>query len=83
MPRGAVALLERPEGRALVEEHCRRYGVPLSALEALLEAVIDRGWMMRAAGLWDEFDEILEGIEPVTGLEGDNSTDVPPSPQAV
>lgn len=60
MPRASIPLFERPDGRALVERLCRERGVPVTALEDLLEAVIDRGWKVRAAGLWSEFDQILD-----------------------
>lgn len=71
MPRASIPLFERPDGRALVERLCRERGVPVTALEDLLEAVIDRGWMQRAAGLWTEFDNILDTLSMVDELGSD------------
>ncbi len=62
MPRASIPLFERADGRKLVEQRCCERGVPVEVLENLLEEVIDRGWMQRAAGLWSEFDNILDTL---------------------
>lgn len=71
MPRASIPLFERPDGRALVERLCHERGVPVPVLEALLEEVIDRGWMQRAAGLWTEFDNILDTLSLVDEFGSD------------
>lgn len=82
MPRASIPLFERPDGRALVERLCHEKGVPVSVLEALLEEVIDRGWMQRAKGLWTEFDHILDMFSLLDERSSDEqevSGDVPSS----
>ncbi len=77
MPRASIPLFERPDGRALVERLCNKKRVPVEVFEALLEEVIDRGWMQRAAGLWPEFDQILDTLGSPD--EQEVSDDVPSS----
>lgn len=74
MPRASVPLFDRADGRALVERLCGERGVPVKVLEDLLEEVIDRGWMLRSAGLWEEFDEILDMLV-ASDQSGDRASD--------
>ncbi len=60
MPRNVVVLLNSEEGRRLVKAKCRKAGIRISTFERLVEAELDRQGMMRRAGLWEEFDEILD-----------------------
>lgn len=60
MPRNVVVLLNSDEGRRLVRNKCRAAGIKLPTFERLVEAELERQGMMRRAGLWDEFDEILD-----------------------
>jgi hypothetical protein len=60
MPRNVVVLLNSDEGRRLVRSKCRSASIKLPTFERLVEAELDRQGMMRRAGLWEEFDEILD-----------------------
>ena len=39
---------------------CRAIGVKISTFEELVDAELDKQGMKRRAGLWEEFDEILD-----------------------
>ncbi|MBX9596022.1 MAG: hypothetical protein K2X46_16785 [Roseomonas sp.] len=60
MPRNVVVLLNSEEGRRLVRAKCRSAGIKIAVFERLVEAELERQGMMRRAGLWEEFDEILD-----------------------
>jgi hypothetical protein len=60
VPRNVVVLLNSDEGRRLVRNKCRSAAIKLPTFERLVEAELDRQGMMRRAGLWEEFDEILD-----------------------
>ncbi len=60
MPRNVVVLLNSDEGRSLVRSKCRSAGIKIATFERLVEAELEKQGMMRKAGLWDEFDEILD-----------------------
>lgn len=60
MPRNHVVLLNSPEGRDLVKKACRKAGVTLRTLEQLITAEAGQQGKMRKAGLWEEFDAILD-----------------------
>ncbi len=60
MSRDIVVLLAQEEGRRLVEEHCRRIGLPVADLERLIEEAIDKQPMQRRRALWQAFDEVLD-----------------------
>jgi hypothetical protein len=64
MPRNVVVLLNSEEGRSLVKKKCRATGVPISTLEDLIDAELDQQGKKRKAGLWDEFDRILDEVLP-------------------
>lgn len=63
MTKSAVVLLNSEEGRNLIKRRCKEANVPVSALVELIEAELDQQGKMRKAGLWDEFDRILDGID--------------------
>ncbi len=60
MPRNVVVLLNTEEGRRLVRAKCSAAGIKIATFEGLVDAELDRQGMMRRAGLWDEFDAILD-----------------------
>lgn len=64
MPRNVVVLLNSDDGRSLVRSKCRAAGVRISVLEELIEAELDQQGKRRKAGLWDEFDRIIDAAEP-------------------
>ncbi len=64
MPRNVVVLLNNEEGRNLVRKKCRAAALRMSLLEELIEAELDQQGKMRKAGLWDEFDRILDTAFP-------------------
>lgn len=60
MSRNIVVLLNSDEGRALVRKKCRAAGIRIAVLEELIEAELGQQGKMRKAGLWEEFDRILD-----------------------
>ena len=70
MPRNVVVLLNSDEGRRLVRSKCRSASIKLPTFERLVEAELDRQGMMRRAGLWEEFDEILDEAAEETEARG-------------
>jgi hypothetical protein len=64
VPRNLVVLLDNPEGRTLVKEACKRYGIGFPELEELIQAEVVQTGKQRRAGLWDDFDDILDRIQP-------------------
>ena len=64
MPRNIVVLLKSEEGRSLVKKKCRAAGMPISLIEDLIEAELHQQGKMRKAGLWEEFDRILDTSAP-------------------
>ena len=64
MPRNIVVLLNSEEGRSLVKKKCRSGGIRIGVLEDLIEAELDQQGKKRKAGLWEEFDRILDTIAP-------------------
>lgn len=63
MPRNVVVLLNSEEGRALVRKKCRAAGIRIGVLEELIEAELDQQGKKRKAGLWDEFERILDSAQ--------------------
>ncbi|MCO6415213.1 hypothetical protein JYK14_03355 [Siccirubricoccus sp. KC 17139] len=57
-------LLNSEEGRALVRKKCRAAGIRIGVLEELIEAELDQQGKRRKAGLWEEFDRILDEAAP-------------------
>ncbi|GAB6066933.1 hypothetical protein JCM13664_02510 [Methylothermus subterraneus] len=70
MPQNLVILFQHPEGRRLIEQHCRRVGLAVGDLERLVEEVIEKDHMQRRRGLWQAFDEILDVSVPPKGDDG-------------
>lgn len=68
MPREIVTLFAQPEGQTLIRRHCRKAGLEVADLRRLVEEVIDKDSMQRRHGLWQAFDEVLEG--ELTDSEG-------------
>lgn len=60
MPRNVVVLLNKDESRRLVRIKCKAAGIKIGIFEELVEAELDKQGMKRRAGLWEEFDEILD-----------------------
>ncbi len=74
MARGAIALFETPEGRNLLERHCRTVGLTISDLQQLVEEVIDKNSLVRRRGLRLFFDEFLDRLSHT-----ETSNDAPPA----
>jgi hypothetical protein len=60
LPRNVVVLLNKDESRRLVRTKCKAAGIKVGVFEELVDAELDKQGMMRRAGLWEEFDEILD-----------------------
>jgi len=64
VPRNVVVLLNSEEGKALVTRKCEAAGIPIRVFEELIEAELDQQGKKRKAGLWVEFDRILDEPAP-------------------
>lgn len=53
-------ILDSKEGRELVRRKCRQIRLKISNFERLVNAELDQQGKRRKAGLWEEFDEILD-----------------------
>ncbi len=63
MPRNVVVILDNPEGRAMIKEACKAYGILFAEFEELVQAEVEQTGKQRRAGLWDSFDDILDRIQ--------------------
>jgi len=63
MPRNVVALLDNSDSRAMIEESCKANGMYFAEFEELVEAEVKQTGKQRRAGLWDDFDDILDRIQ--------------------
>jgi hypothetical protein len=63
MPRDVVVLFARPEGRKLIERHCRKNRIKVADLKALVELEIDQVGRDRKRDLWPAFDEVIDGFD--------------------
>ncbi len=63
MPRDVVVLFARPEGRKLIERHCRKNGIRVADLQSLVELEIDQVGRDRKRDLWPAFDEVIDGFD--------------------
>jgi hypothetical protein len=61
MAREVVTLFAQQEGQTLIRKHCRQVGLEVEDLRRLIEEVIEKDSMQRRHGLWQAFDEVLEG----------------------
>lgn len=60
MAKKVVVLLDTDDGRSLVRRKCRSAKLRIAAFEQLVDAELDQQGKQRKAGLWDEFDRILD-----------------------
>ena len=63
MAKKVVVLLDTDDGRGLVRRKCRSSKLKISTFELLVDAELDQQGKQRKAGLWDEFDRILDDHE--------------------
>ena len=61
MAREVVTLFAQQEGQKLIRKHCHQIDLEVEDLRRLIEEVIDKDSMQRRRGLWQAFDEVLEG----------------------
>jgi hypothetical protein len=60
MAKKVVVLLDVDDGRSLVRRKCRSVKLRIGTFEQLVDAELDQQGKQRKAGLWDEFDRILD-----------------------
>lgn len=60
MAKNVVVLLNSEDGRSLVRRKCRAAKLKISTFELLVDAELDQQGKQRKAGIWDEFDRILD-----------------------
>lgn len=63
MSRKVIALLDNPDGRAMIEEVCEANGLVFSEFQDLVEAEIKQMGKERRRGLTNSFDVILDRIK--------------------
>ena len=63
MPRDVVVLFARPEGRKLIERHCRKNGVRVADLRALVELEVGQVGRDRKHDLYPAFDEVIDAFD--------------------
>ena len=63
MPRDVVVLFARPEGRKLIERHCRKNHIKVADLRSLVDLEIDQVGRDRKRDLWPAFDELLGSLD--------------------
>jgi hypothetical protein len=63
MPRDVVVLFARPEGRKLIERHCRKAHVRVADLRQLVDLEIDQVGRDRKRDLWPAFDEVFDALD--------------------
>lgn len=61
--RHIVVLLATEDGREIISKHCRSAGVDLSLFQELVDAELEQIGKLRKAGLWDNFDNILDQMD--------------------
>ena len=63
MSKDVVVLLKSPEGRRLVRSKCAELGLDIFVLEQLIDAEVGQMGKLRKRGLYEDFDEIFDGVE--------------------
>jgi hypothetical protein len=63
MPRNLVVLLDNANGRAMIKQACKNFGLLFAEFEELVQAEVEQTGKQRRAGLWDAFDDILDRIQ--------------------
>lgn len=62
MPRSVVVLLDNSDGQAMVKLECQENKFGFPEFVELVSAEVSQTSKMRKAGLWPEFDDILDRI---------------------
>lgn len=62
MPRSVVVLLDNSDGQAMVKFECQENKFSFTEFVELVSAEISQTGKMRKAGLWTDFDDILDRI---------------------
>lgn len=63
MTKKLVVLLDNQDGRKLVKNACKQHGLGFPEFEELIDAEVAQTGKQRRAGLWDDFDDILDRIQ--------------------
>jgi hypothetical protein len=58
-----VVLLDKPEGRKLIRQHCLERDFDINFMEELIDAELKQIGKQRKAGLWSDFDDILDRMD--------------------
>ncbi len=57
-----LVLFASKEGQALLRRHCKKAGIPVADMRALIEEEAKQVGRDRRRGLWPVFDEILDRL---------------------
>lgn len=60
---GDLPLWGEPNARAVLEDICKKYGVPVDVIDDLVTVQRERQHQERAHGIYERFSEVLGRIE--------------------
>ncbi len=63
MSRNVVMLLDNPDGKAMIKKACKNNQMHFVEFKELVKAEVQQVGKQRRAGLWDDFDDILDRIQ--------------------
>lgn len=63
MRNNIVVLLDKPEGRKLIRQHCLERGFDINFMEELIDAELKQIGKQKKIGLWTDFDDILDRVD--------------------
>ena len=63
MAKNVVVLLSEGSGRKMVQETCKANGLDFNRFEKLVQVEVEQTGKQRRDGLWNSFDDILDGIQ--------------------
>lgn len=63
MSRNVIMLLDNQDGKNMVKKACKENKIDFATFEELIEAEVKQVGKQRRAGLWDDFDDILDRIQ--------------------
>ena len=67
-----VVLLDKPEGRELIRQHCLERDFDINFMEELIDAELKQIGKQRKAGLWSDFDDILDRMDAEKDASDEN-----------
>lgn len=72
MRHNIVVLLDKPEGRKFIRQHCLERDFDINFMEELIDAELKQIGKQRKAGLWSDFDDILDRMDAEKNASDEN-----------